>query len=1631
MPEIHGFERFINSTFGLPQQLLMRLLRIAQDEDVDFFSEKGILDASLIPIAGIFDKDRQDVQGKEMVERVNKLTPDALDMDPDSFWAQLGTGIATDPLTFLGGGLTKLGRGASALNKAKKTKAGAAALGALGDAPTLNKSREALEGALNTTMKSKERRIINKALGRLKNEAFSEKGEETLGAIGKLASDRELRISAPFFNMAGKGIFKTQEYSNWMSLVGKNIPGLSPAASAIGKTLAKVPVVRDVFHSLGGIPAGWKVSGLSSLTVGGGEVAPDVLDGILSGMGAKLNVRFDTKDVTKLLDNYGASVERGATREKAFVRHIMGRKVGEDEIAGLAEEGMAVMGIKSLDDVTPEAIDAFKEGHNQGMSDLIANSSNLEINQVVGKARTEFGDTLGFKFGKKFRDSTRKFFDSETSVRSTAAGEKLGRTTVARAVETIQGRGKLMHEATMQDAAKLGLTPPEAEQFFMMRLQGDALEAEIAETSRLVGLTGDVNGFADARNNLALRLTRLHDLASVFAKDRPAMKEMSNAYKSMAEAIGSGSKYKAFYDEAGQFKLVGDVPALGGSRINQRTVIAGRSGVGVHAGNLSDDQLRTIVGRHRKNGSVAPTEAAHQAAVDSISTLAHLQKAFPTVAEDAVGFMREFELTGDEVLHNLKRARSKGGLKMLTRLKSSGQGIAPGRIKLTPQQVEQWEAAAKDFNPKATPTFDIKRLTRAQRDEMRDLETLIELRNTGKEAKMAKPHASITTVDKPAGRVANSIWAENPPAFKGAESELSSLPDGAEAIARLHFGAAELKRAGVPTPALLDDINSAAIEASHAFTKPIDEMLDAAGATSFRTLAHEMRMDILNESLEFGLMSAGSPLAYVGHIIGRDGTKAIEELLGRKEVRTILEDAMPQLSSGFARNLDAMPIEDINVAYNVLASAGNPAAEKLAGELAAIAAEKGLKLGRFETSPAQALLSRLAQGETRYAIAESAEMMLQAATDAKQIISGRVVKVLRGGGKRVAEELSQLNAKVRNTKGHTADLAVDAIANDQRMSGIVVRQSDGVHRFIPFNAVGNKGGLLPLGGKGELHAALNAGVEHSAAIDNILNDVKTSDAFALRASRGKFSQNEILETLTDAQISQLQDQHVIFGDVDVVGGMFNATQKQWEHTGEMGAMIDNATFLVKRFQTVYRPGFHLVNAAGAFFQARVLGVGVKAASAGMMDAMRFMHGDPKFAAVYDQMALHTSSADGLTGLIKTRAKGVPNLEFLRVIRRAGREGVDGAVSAEDLAKFGLQPEDLIFRAGGQEHNIGEILDVMAREGLFATFTNNGLRGSSSTSEALFKLRAGVLDPKSKAGTFFEGLDSATEASEAFARLSVTFAQLREGVDLEHAVINAKRATVDYAQLTSSEQGLKRFINFYTFPRHYIPVAAKHFAEDPAALSRISNFIKAGKATGITSEENGSVTLNIDAMVKAATGLESKTGVGFSASRVNPTMEVAKYIEAFGEIMLNRADDVSNLVGAGGVSAARQEQMSGQTNSPFGFGSLVNAGIEMVTGGNPIKEVSDAFWLSRIAFAPDDPLGEQTMMTRMLDGVLLGTKTSQPEHQKKLIEFRYKKLIADIRKKAEATTDPEYRNQLALEGQRLQAIAAQRAAQIRK
>ena len=112
------FDRVWNSSLGLPQQLLWRIVRVIKEDDIGLFDEKGLADTALLPAVGWADDHRHDVMPDYMAETLGAKKG-------QSGWkSQIGAAIFTDPLTYLTGGISALGKlGVSATKVAARSPA--------------------------------------------------------------------------------------------------------------------------------------------------------------------------------------------------------------------------------------------------------------------------------------------------------------------------------------------------------------------------------------------------------------------------------------------------------------------------------------------------------------------------------------------------------------------------------------------------------------------------------------------------------------------------------------------------------------------------------------------------------------------------------------------------------------------------------------------------------------------------------------------------------------------------------------------------------------------------------------------------------------------------------------------------------------------------------------------------------------------------------------------------------------------------------------------------------------------------------------------------------------------------------------------------------------------------------------------------------------------------------------------------------------------------------------------------------------------------------------------------------------------------------------------------------------------
>ena len=91
-----------NSTLGIPQQVLLRLLRKMKNGDVNIFDEEGLLDGALIPFLGVFDDHTHAAYGSDFT---------------DDAWGAFAIDVFADPTTYMTAGLTASGKLSAALKK--------------------------------------------------------------------------------------------------------------------------------------------------------------------------------------------------------------------------------------------------------------------------------------------------------------------------------------------------------------------------------------------------------------------------------------------------------------------------------------------------------------------------------------------------------------------------------------------------------------------------------------------------------------------------------------------------------------------------------------------------------------------------------------------------------------------------------------------------------------------------------------------------------------------------------------------------------------------------------------------------------------------------------------------------------------------------------------------------------------------------------------------------------------------------------------------------------------------------------------------------------------------------------------------------------------------------------------------------------------------------------------------------------------------------------------------------------------------------------------------------------------------------------------------------------------------------
>ena len=265
-------DRVFNSTITLPQQVMWRIWRAIEDDKVDLFSEKGLLDSALIPLFGIADSHEHDVMPDYMAEQVGFA-----EKGKSGFWSQFGASVIFDPLSWMSGGLTSLAKVGASTTKAAKLPAFAAKAKAAAqsknvpyegfvDSLSTGEFRQLLADTASTAATGgraarKSQRTANKLLAQFDNSiqdagrVATQKGlpaNFTVKQAREAARDRQIALGLPILSLFGAQRNVFDGYSSWWQLFkqGVSVGGSSIAKAHVTQSLLSVPGVSTVLNTV-------------------------------------------------------------------------------------------------------------------------------------------------------------------------------------------------------------------------------------------------------------------------------------------------------------------------------------------------------------------------------------------------------------------------------------------------------------------------------------------------------------------------------------------------------------------------------------------------------------------------------------------------------------------------------------------------------------------------------------------------------------------------------------------------------------------------------------------------------------------------------------------------------------------------------------------------------------------------------------------------------------------------------------------------------------------------------------------------------------------------------------------------------------------------------------------------------------------------------------------------------------------------------------------------------------------------------------------------------------------------------------------------------------------------------------
>lgn len=1680
--EASGFERFWNSTFGVPQQLIFRFLRAMQDDEVDILSEEGILDGALIPGLGIFDDNRHDVSSTEMVKRVG------IEGKP-SFGTELAVSMATDPLTFLTSGATALAKGGIAATKAARTaslskvlsKAGVNSGELLLGKGTKLSTKEFLghidDALLNVTgpKAAKQQRILKKARHTLEG---IDDGKGNIQDLLTKTKNTELRVGVPVLHNFGVGIAVTEKNKYWLGFLKSKVAE-TKSGKALGTLLsndvASLPFMKGAIQRLSAAGDGLKYGRAATeqtTTSTLGSRGLELVEQRLTTEAGKLFAINEAKAARPLGAEFdsliaGSSKHDPMDPKKAFLKVLLNRK-------GVDPRKVSV----------PRSKDALEGEFNRYASALFHVTDGKALPQITGESITKaLGD-----FHSKYRVATSYFENSMSKLAPTAAGKAQAKAAAAGKkvfswwtggkklsqawgkvwkhggkVEELDGPNQLaarleaqtssemreigddLAELLAMDAKELGTDPDFLDKFFLQMEQGRPLMSEVSEFIKGVNAKGaDTTRAAGAINNFISRLHRTIDSAGVQArggKGNAKFKDLMDHVASRFSEEGYLKKvdFEAEYADAAFIPSVSERASITGPSVNRMTVRAGRY-AGRFAGTLENEELLQAIEEAAGGAqNIRPKSdpVRMNAFIDSLTDDVRITT--PTGYGESISTLIDDVISGNG-FSKPKRAKYVASKRKLTKAVDyySETGDKEGALDMLgiPFHVEdpdfgeyphtqpysRWQQKLLKNNEAYDnyvsayddaselldyldevdfPTkYDLNKLTEADRSRFYRLDKLRRLREGGLPVAVAKGRAKI--INPP--RSNPQLTATMKGGIKRNEIEIR-LNDFGYAIGQLQAAASEMKRAGHlgVGPSVIKSVEESLATIQGTWDDAISETLGES--TRFLSYTRELRKRSFEAAAKQGSWHIGAPLAYVGRIFSRESRELLEKTLQDRGVTDALSSALPTLGSSMARSADNMTIEELNALHFALKS--GPASERLAAKaftdtLEKVAKSEGIKLSEDYTE--SLFLSAMArhsqalhgQGNIEY-VGEALKVLDTTKTAMSGVIKGFVI----GGAEEVAGKTTKSSARVRKMSTKLGQHEKSII---QQPTGIVLEKADGTTATIPMSFLTN-----------DAYAGILLGKGHS--------DIAT--ALGMRATRGALREGEqISRRLKPNDFEDLVGQSLFVGDRGAVNGVFDSMQTLWKGSNEAMVFVDSAQYMVKRFQTVYRPAFSLSNLASMFSQMSVIGLSGVDQLGGLADSMRWLGGNADVSRAYSKWNVHNAALrkTKIGGFLPKAGKNY-ELSFHSDIKGAGIDELLDLTPEEVIKQFPhLKHEDLIIDIGGQTLTQREILEAWRSTNMLGTFVSEGLRGGGSVSRTSMQIKAKALREATllgKAGKAvaapFKGAEKLAEGSEIAVRLAMFFGGVRSGKTLLQAAEDVKLAAVDYSNLTRPERfHLKRWFTYYTFPRHFLPVAGKHFAQNPAKMAAAAHLINDGPWR----EERGRLKFDFEI---------GDGDYSIDVTRMLPHLEALKVGETLGELFLDTGAMFSDQI----ERVQQKERLRQETPFTLTTGSIQQAAFAAVDGREETSSLSimkDAFWISRFMFDGDDPLKEDTILTK-LRKVAFPVSDRLREQETAMLRRRYRKLKAQLTDAATASDDPVEKQQFMAEIQYLALTVAQELREI--